>query len=102
MAEEGEQPRRVLGVKITGIRHGDRVLYKAFACECGGTIRAEFGRISDWGIPGISGTDFLHEAATVCLGSFRATLTGLAQVGDVFPEISSGVIRLFIPKPWTE
>lgn len=58
--------------------------------------------ISDWSMLDISGTDFLREVAKVCPDSFRIMLTGLAQVGDVFIEISSGVIQLFMAKPWTE
>lgn len=55
--------------------------------------------IVDWSMPEISGTDFLREAARVCPGSFRILLTGYGQVGDVFSEISSGVIQLFTTKP---
>jgi DNA-binding NtrC family response regulator len=58
--------------------------------------------IVDWSMPEISGTDFLREAARVCPGSFRILLTGYGQVGDVFSEISSGVIQLFSTKPWDE
>jgi DNA-binding NtrC family response regulator len=58
--------------------------------------------ISDWGMPEISGTDFLREAARVCPNSSRVMLTGYGQVGDVFREIASGVIQLFITKPWDE
>lgn len=58
--------------------------------------------ISNWSMPGISGTDFLREAAQVCPDSPRVMLTGYGQVGDVFREIASGVIQLFITKPWDE
>jgi DNA-binding NtrC family response regulator len=58
--------------------------------------------ISNWSMPEISGTDFLREAARVCPNSARVMLTGYRQVGDVFREITSGVIQLFITKPWDE
>jgi DNA-binding NtrC family response regulator len=58
--------------------------------------------ISDWSMPEISGLDFLREAAEVCPDSFRIMLTGYGQVGDVFAEISSGLVQLFITKPWDE
>jgi len=58
--------------------------------------------ISDWSMPEMSGTDFLREAARDCPDGFRVMLTGYGQVGDVFKEISSGVIQLFITKPWDE
>ncbi|HKQ52438.1 MAG TPA: response regulator [Pyrinomonadaceae bacterium] len=58
--------------------------------------------ISDWSMPEISGTGFLREAAKVCPDSSRVMLTAYGQVGDVFREIVSGVIQLFITKPWDE
>ena len=58
--------------------------------------------ISDWSMPEISGLEFLREAAQACPNSFRIMLTGFAQVGDMSKEISSGIIQLFIPKPWNE
>jgi DNA-binding NtrC family response regulator len=58
--------------------------------------------ISDWNMPEISGTDFLREAAKISPDSFRILLTGYGQVGDVFSEISTGLVQLFITKPWDE
>jgi DNA-binding NtrC family response regulator len=58
--------------------------------------------ISDQSMPEISGTDFLREAMNLSPRSFRILLTGYGQVGDVVPEIISGVIQLFIKKPWAE
>lgn len=58
--------------------------------------------ISDWSMPEISGTDFLREAVEISPDSFRILLTGYRQVGDVFAEISAGVVQLFITKPWDE
>ena len=58
--------------------------------------------ISDLSMPEISGIDFLREVSTLCPASYRILLTGAAQVGDVIGEISSGLIQLFIPKPWHE
>jgi DNA-binding NtrC family response regulator len=56
--------------------------------------------ISDQMMPQMNGTEFLRLAARLCPASFRIMLTGNAAVGDVFGEIASGVINIFIPKPW--
>ena len=58
--------------------------------------------ISDQKMPEISGTDFLREAAKAFPQSFRIMLTGTATVGEVMGEVSTGIIHLFISKPWTE
>lgn len=58
--------------------------------------------ISDQLMPEIEGTRFLAEAARMCPHSFRVLLTGNAVVGDVIPEISTGIVHLFLTKPWTE
>ena len=58
--------------------------------------------ISDQHMPEISGTDFLREAATLYPSSYRVMLTGSMLAGDAIPEILSGVIQLFIPKPWSK
>ena len=58
--------------------------------------------ISDWSMPEISGVEFLREVARACPASFRMMLTGRGHVGDVFTEIGTGVIQLFITKPWSE
>lgn len=58
--------------------------------------------ISDQLMPDIAGTKFLAEAGRSCPHSFRVLLTGHGVVGDVIPEISTGIFHLFITKPWTE
>ena len=58
--------------------------------------------ISDQMMPQMNGTEFLRMAARLCPEAFRIMLTGNAAVGDVFSEIASGVINIFIPKPWNE
>lgn len=58
--------------------------------------------ISDQRMPEIEGTEFLREVARLCPESFRVLLTGQISVGQVMPEVGSGVIHLFLPKPWTE
>jgi DNA-binding NtrC family response regulator len=58
--------------------------------------------ITDQSMPEISGTQFLQEAAEKCPDSFRIMLTGYTVVGDVFGEITSGLINVFIVKPWKE
>jgi DNA-binding NtrC family response regulator len=58
--------------------------------------------ISDQMMPQMNGTEFLRIAARLCPDGFRIMLTGNAAVGDVLGDIASGVINIFIPKPWTE
>lgn len=58
--------------------------------------------ISDQRMPEIEGVEFLREAAAVCPDSFRILLTGQAVIGDVMTEISTGIMHLFVRKPWTE
>ena len=58
--------------------------------------------ISDHKMPEVEGTEFLREAAAACPESFRVLLTGAITVGEVFPEIGSGVVHFFAPKPWSE
>lgn len=57
--------------------------------------------ISDQKMPEIEGTEFLREAAAACPGSFRVLLTGAITVGEVLPQVTSGLIHLFAPKPWS-
>lgn len=58
--------------------------------------------ISDNLMPGVSGTEFLRAAAKVCPESFRILLTDRLSLGDAIPEVTSGVVHGFIPKPWGE
>lgn len=56
--------------------------------------------ISDQSMPEISGTEFLSEVARLYPSSFRIMLTGSMLVGEALPEISSGIVQLFVTKPW--
>lgn len=58
--------------------------------------------ISDQEMPEISGTAFLAEVAKEYPRSYRIMLTGSMLAGEALPEILSGIVQLFIPKPWTE
>jgi len=58
--------------------------------------------ISEQSMPEISGSEFLREASEKCPHSFRIMLTGYAVVGDVFGEVTNGLIDIFIAKPWQE
>jgi DNA-binding NtrC family response regulator len=58
--------------------------------------------ISDQKMPEIDGTEFLREAAAALPDSFRVLLTGAITVGEVLPQVSSGIVHLFAPKPWSE
>lgn len=56
--------------------------------------------ISDQIMPEISGTEFLREIAEIYPKSFRVLLTGGMMVGDVVREVSTGIVQLFMTKPW--
>jgi DNA-binding NtrC family response regulator len=58
--------------------------------------------ISDQEMPEISGTEFLCEVAGTHPESYRVMLTGSMSIGEALPEIGSGIIHLFIAKPWEE
>ncbi len=58
--------------------------------------------VSDQNVPEISGTEFLREVAEKYPESYRVMLTGSMSVGEALPEISSGIIHLFVVKPWRE
>jgi DNA-binding NtrC family response regulator len=58
--------------------------------------------ISDQRMPDVKGTEFLREVAASYPSSYRILLTGNSKLGDVIREIGSGIIHLFLTKPWTE
>lgn len=58
--------------------------------------------ISDQSMPDMGGTDFLREAALACPRSVRILLSGHVSLGDVLGEVGSGVVNVFVPKPWDE
>lgn len=58
--------------------------------------------ITDQSMPEISGSEFLREAILKCPHSFRIMLTGYSVVGDVYGDITKGLIDVFIVKPWNE
>jgi DNA-binding NtrC family response regulator len=57
--------------------------------------------ISDQIMPDIKGTDFLREVAQKYPESYRVLLTGGTTVGNLLHEISTGIIQLFLAKPWS-
>jgi response regulator RpfG family c-di-GMP phosphodiesterase len=58
--------------------------------------------ISDQFMPEISGAAFLREIARTHPRSLRVMVTGGASVGSMLGEIGDGVVRHFVPKPWSE
>lgn len=58
--------------------------------------------ISDQSMPLISGTEFLCEVAKQYPQTLRIMLTGQMVIGEALPEIASGIVHLFMTKPWTE
>jgi DNA-binding NtrC family response regulator len=57
--------------------------------------------ISDQVMPEIEGVEFLREASRACPGSVRILATGQVTVANVMQEVTTGIIHLFIRKPWT-
>lgn len=58
--------------------------------------------ISDQFMPELDGVTFLGEAAAASPESYRVLLTGSVGVGDCLRAIASGVVQLFISKPWND
>ena len=58
--------------------------------------------ILDQNMPEISGTELLAEVAKEYPRSYRVIPTGSMLAGEAIPEILSGIVQFFIPKPWTE
>jgi DNA-binding NtrC family response regulator len=58
--------------------------------------------ISDQIMPEIKGTDFLREVARTHPPSYRVLSTGNIRFSEVIPEIGTGIIHFFAPKPWTQ
>jgi len=57
--------------------------------------------ISDQVMPEVSGAAFLREVARTHPQSLRVLLTGGVSVGAVLGEIGDGVVKHFVPKPWS-
>jgi DNA-binding NtrC family response regulator len=57
--------------------------------------------ISDQIMPDIKGMEFLREVAQQYPESYRVLLTGASTIGNLLNEISTGIIQLFLTKPWT-
>jgi DNA-binding NtrC family response regulator len=58
--------------------------------------------ISDQQMPEIDGLTFLREVAETHPESYRVMMTGSIGIGNVIREIGTGIIHLFITKPWAE
>jgi FixJ family two-component response regulator len=53
-------------------------------------------------LPEVEGREFLREITTSYPHNYRVMLTSDVMVGDMIAEISTGIINLFIAKPWSE
>jgi response regulator RpfG family c-di-GMP phosphodiesterase len=58
--------------------------------------------ISDMRMPGMSGAEFLAQAAKEWPDTIRMVLTGYADLGDTIAAINSGHIYRYFSKPWDE
>lgn len=56
--------------------------------------------ISDQRMPGMTGLEFLKQAAKIRQSTVRIILTGYTDVGDLVEAINSGVVYKYITKPW--
>ena len=57
---------------------------------------------TDYRMPETDGAAFLREVASAQPDSYRVMLTGAAGVGGFAAEIGTGLIHLFLKKPWSE
>ena len=57
---------------------------------------------TDYRMPETDGAAFLREVASSQPDSYRVMLTGAAGVGGFAAEIGTGLIHLFLKKPWSE
>jgi DNA-binding NtrC family response regulator len=58
--------------------------------------------ISDQSMPELNGTDFLSEVAEAYPLSVRVLLTGSICCGEALREINTGIVNMFVTKPWKE
>jgi response regulator RpfG family c-di-GMP phosphodiesterase len=56
--------------------------------------------ISDQRMPGLTGIEFLKQAAQMRPQTVRIILTGYTDVNDLVEAINSGVVYKYITKPW--
>ena len=56
--------------------------------------------ISDQRMPGMTGIEFLKQAAKMRQHTVRIILTGYTDVNDLVEVINSGIIYKYIAKPW--
>ena len=57
--------------------------------------------IADQSMPDISGTQFLAQVARDSPRCHRMLLTGCVMLGEVVPEVGSGLVHTFLAKPWS-
>lgn len=57
--------------------------------------------ISDMRMPGMTGADFLKQAAQLAPDSQRLVLTGYADIASTIVAINQGQIQRYIQKPWS-
>ena len=63
--------------------------------------RAQFAAIiSDYHMPGMSGTDLLACAREIQPGATRILLTGVVGIDAMMGSIESGLLHRFLTKPW--
>ena len=56
--------------------------------------------ISDQRMPGMTGIEFLKQAAEMRAQTVRIILTGYTDVGDLVEAVNSGVVYKYVTKPW--
>jgi len=56
--------------------------------------------VSDQRMPGMTGIEFLKQAAVMRPHTVRLILTGYTDVNDLVEVINSGVVYKFVTKPW--
>jgi response regulator RpfG family c-di-GMP phosphodiesterase len=58
--------------------------------------------ISDQRMPGMSGSQFLAQAAELAPNAMRFTLTGYADLNAVIDAVNTGQIHRYLTKPWND
>jgi two-component system, NtrC family, sensor kinase len=58
--------------------------------------------LSDYGMPGMNGVDFLKEVCTRWPETIRIILSGYEETPNIASAINSGVIHKYNPKPWND
>ncbi len=98
-----DDDQEILDVLASQIRQGGYVVYVAASAReaLESLRRIRFAAIiSDFHMPGMSGTDLFASAREIQPGATRILLTGVLAIDAMLGSIESGLLHRFIAKPW--